>query len=512
MAGKPLTPELSAKLKKEFPLFFLQMNDAQERFIRVKNKDGRTPRRRIFEAGNKVGKCLTYSTFIDTPNGSISVGELYDRGVSFDVYAWDGSGKVKAKASAPFKKDGLHKCYRITMSDGRWIEAADYHRILLEDGIYATVDSLYTYFQSLRESTWGASLSGLPLGAGRLFETRPGCQGDYLADYRPHDAPLHVVRDNVRASFPLQAGVRLRDAVLSHMGDSGNICKDICRLGLCHLSRVATLPRCVARFFGSLFRAVCMFFQQCIDEYLAFRQPCVVGVYLPQSCNEFGQSFLVESRESGTATCSLFSSPLMVDGNNIISIKPIKVMQEVYDFSVEKYHNYFAGGLVHHNTWIGIAEDLAYMMGFRPWLLPEDPDYKVDTEVPNMSMLGCETYKHSVAEKIEPAFRFLVPSTCQAKFKPGPTGVLNVLTLPFDCKGGKCGSELHIRSYDEQASSFEGQDYSGFIHWDEPPPEATWRAAERGKIVSNAPSWFTMTPLKEPWVYDRLSLRAAIYA
>ena len=163
-------------------------------------------------------------------------------------------------------------------------------------------------------------------------------------------------------------------------------------------------------------------------------------------------------------------------------------------------------------TFAGLAEDLAYMMGFRPWLLPEDADYRIDVPVPSISMLGCETYKHSVAEKIEPMLRFLVPSTCQAKFKPGPTGVLNILTLPFDCKGGKCGSELHIRSYDEQAMAFEGLDYNGFIHWDEPPPESIWRAAERGKVVSNAASWFTMTPLAEPWVYDRLSLRAAIYA
>ncbi len=171
----------------------------------------------------------------------------------------------------------------------------------------------------------------------------------------------------------------------------------------------------------------------------------------------------------------------------------------------------YESGNKNGKTWVGIAEDIAWMCGYRPWLVPEDPDYRIDVEVPNISMLGCETYKHSVAEKIEPAFRFLVPSTCQAKFKPGPTGVLNVLTLPFGPKGEKCGSELHIRSYDEHFSTFEGTDYTGFIHWDEPPPENIWRAADRGKVVSNAPSWFTMTPLKEPWIYDRLSLRAAIH-
>jgi hypothetical protein len=163
-------------------------------------------------------------------------------------------------------------------------------------------------------------------------------------------------------------------------------------------------------------------------------------------------------------------------------------------------------------TLIGLAEDLAHMMGFRPWLKPSDPDYKVDVEIPNISMIGCETYKHSVAEKIEPMLRWLTPTTCQPVFKPGPTGVLNVLTLPFDAEGKKCGSKCFIRSYDEEASAFEGIDFSGFIHWDEPPPFKIHQAAERGKVVTNAPSWYTMTPLKEPWVFEQFSQRAAIHA
>lgn len=161
-------------------------------------------------------------------------------------------------------------------------------------------------------------------------------------------------------------------------------------------------------------------------------------------------------------------------------------------------------------THIGLMEDLAHLMGFRPWLLPTDPDYKIEIKLPNIGMIGCETYKHSVAEKIEPMLRYLTPSICQPVFKPGPTGVLNVLTLPFDCEGRKCGSKLFIRSYDEEPSAFEGIDFD-FLHWDEPPPLKIFLAAERGKVVTNAPSWFTMTPLKEPWIFDKLTQRAAVH-
>lgn len=169
----------------------------------------------------------------------------------------------------------------------------------------------------------------------------------------------------------------------------------------------------------------------------------------------------------------------------------------------------FEAGNKNGKTQVALMEDLAHSFGFRPWLVPEDPDYKIDIKVPNIGMIGCETHKNSVKEKIEPTLRWMVPSLCQPVFKPGPTGVLMELTLPFTAKGGKCGSKIYIRSYNEDKDSFEGIDYD-WIHWDEPPPEDIFKAAERGKIVTNAPSWFSMTPLKEAWIYQKFSSRAAI--
>lgn len=159
-------------------------------------------------------------------------------------------------------------------------------------------------------------------------------------------------------------------------------------------------------------------------------------------------------------------------------------------------------------TTIGIAEDIAHMLGCRPWLNDDDPDFKVDVKLPSTGLLGCETMIHSVAEKIEPELRRLIPKQCNPIFKPGASGVCIRVTIPNDLYGKKLGSVLHLRSYDQLPDDFEGLDYS-YVHWDEPPPEKILNAAERGKIVTNAPSWFTMTPLKEPYIYDKYSLHAA---
>lgn len=514
--------EVRAKLKAEFPLFFIEMNDAQDRFIRVKNFKGETPKRRIFEAGNKIGKCVTYSTLISTPHGDVSVGRLFEIGKSFDVWAWDGSKRVISRASAPFKKDGLHQCYRVTMPDGRWIEAADKHRVLLTSGVYSTLDQLVGGVQSsclgtsVSSRTYSGSLlrtisaffrSVLLSGGGRLSERLSNYLCGCSEGSRRYGGQPLKVAEIVPISSPLSTCVRRPCVVLWHLDDLEHIHTHTSPRRYDHPSRAETLPRRVARFFESLCHDAYTFFQLCMCASQEVPQLSIAGVSQLQSSDEFSRPFRWECHGNDMATSY---KPPLVDGNNNISIKPIPVKAECYDFSVEKYHNYCAGGLVHHNTWAGLAEDLAHMMGFRPWLKEDDPDFRIDIKVPNIGMIGCETYKHSVAEKIEPMLRFLTPSICQPVFKPGPTGVLNILTLPFDCFGKKCGSKVYLRSYDEQPSSFEGIDYD-FLHWDEPPPLQIFQAAERGKVVTNAPSWFTMTPLKEAWIFEKLSNRAASF-
>jgi hypothetical protein len=159
-------------------------------------------------------------------------------------------------------------------------------------------------------------------------------------------------------------------------------------------------------------------------------------------------------------------------------------------------------------THIGIAEDLAHSFGKRYWLPEDDPDYLVPVRVPNMGIIGCETMMHSVPEKIWPTLKLLIPKTCRYSAKKNPAGQIQKVVFHTDPEGKKCESEIYIRSYDQEAGSFEGID-SDWIHWDEPPPKPILQAAERGKIVTNAPSWFTMTPLKEAYIYDEYSLKAA---
>lgn len=158
-------------------------------------------------------------------------------------------------------------------------------------------------------------------------------------------------------------------------------------------------------------------------------------------------------------------------------------------------------------TRIGICEDLAHAMGFRPWLEESDIDYKISIQVPNHGLIGCETMAQSVEAKIRPELELLIPAHCGPQWKNDTTGALKSVSLKYDYLGRRCDSIIHIRSYNQPADSFRGID-PHWVHFDEPPPRDIFIACERGKTVTNAPSWLTMTGLKEAYIYDLLTVNA----
>lgn len=192
-------------------------------------------------------------------------------------------------------------------------------------------------------------------------------------------------------------------------------------------------------------------------------------------------------------------------------LKPNRVQEKFYRIKNSKGRlprtRIFEAGNQSGKTTIGVAEDIAHAMGFRPWLKSSDPDFYTRMKVPNVGMVGVEVAGQNLIQRIEPLFREFVPAQCEAEYDRYSDGSIKCLTLRYDYFGNKCGSKIHFRSYVQGADTFEGV-LSDWIHWDEPPPQPILNAANRGKMASNAPSWFTMTPLKEPYIYDVFSLNA----
>lgn len=155
----------------------------------------------------------------------------------------------------------------------------------------------------------------------------------------------------------------------------------------------------------------------------------------------------------------------------------------------------------------GVAEDVAHAMGFRPWLKKTDPDYRIPIQVPNSGFVGCEVAGQNLIQRIEPLFMEFIPKYCAPVVTRYSDGAIKSLVLTYDFNGNPCGSTINFRSYIQPAESYEGV-VSNWGHFDEPPPMDILTAATRGLMSTNGPLWLTMTPLKEPYIYNLFSIKA----
>jgi hypothetical protein len=165
------------------------------------------------------------------------------------------------------------------------------------------------------------------------------------------------------------------------------------------------------------------------------------------------------------------------------------------------------GGNRSGKTQVGCSEDYAHAKGERPWLPEDDPDRKIPIRVPNKGLVVGESFGEQVTKVLVPKFLGdpdrgvpgVIPKSDIEFTKKNPQGVITMIML-------KNGSSITFQSYDQADDLFESTDYD-WAHLDEPPPRPIWVAIRRGMVDRGGRVWFTMTPLKEPWINDELVKR-----
>jgi len=493
-----------------------------------------------FTGGNRSGKCATVNTLIETTQGKKTIGELYEKSKPFEVYAWDGNKKVVTYANPPIKKKGLHKCYNLNMSNGETLGLADHHRVLTSHG-WLYVEQLQASFDNLQGCSLVNDHGILHTNEHHLKDKYEGCLDDYLHDYRQDGEQLPSLLDNDRSFSPLQDDVQQHNDFLYNLDDQHYKHTNNPYVDADHPSNQDVLPLFSAPIYESLSYSFCkflryvglnnLFAQQSIYASSlgslsnpVFAQPGRLSQEHPfwalysSLCSKlaslrynnrkiklpslkffvrFLSNFLSRLRSKVPFSCDL-SSPFNVIGYHTInSITPIDALQEVYDFEVPFYKNYFAGGIVHHNTTLGTILAISTMLGFYPW--NKESLYFPHNLPRKVRYIGQDWNKQIKSVIIPELFKWM-PANRKVTRKKNNDGIEYLWT------DEETGSSIEVMSNLQDSGLHEG--WSGdLIVYDEPPKRPIRIANARGLVDRCGRELFCMTLLKEAWV-DREVIKA----
>lgn len=109
-------------------------------------------------------------------------------------------------------------------------------------------------------------------------------------------------------------------------------------------------------------------------------------------------------------------------------------------------------------------------------------------------------FKKGVGGVFQPYMDALIPRKLVKRIQKTQYGVYEKIFF-------ENGSILDIMTHEQDIEVFEG--WSGHrAHFDEPPPRDRYIATKRGLIDYGGKSSFSLTPLKEPWIFDELHEKA----
>mgnify|MGYP001409737831 CR=1 FL=1 len=152
-------------------------------------------------------------------------------------------------------------------------------------------------------------------------------------------------------------------------------------------------------------------------------------------------------------------------------------------------------------TQCGAAEDVAWLIGERPWEEPAFRKFNVPSR-PVKGIVVCPDLdivdRVWTSESGQPPgklWHFLPRTMVRSTHTKQGTIVRVELTN---------GSVIHfetVKAWKNDPMSLESADWD-FAHFDEPIPKEMHTSIVRGLIDRGGKQWFTLTPLREPWIND----------
>ena len=156
---------------------------------------------------------------------------------------------------------------------------------------------------------------------------------------------------------------------------------------------------------------------------------------------------------------------------------------------------------------MGAAEDVAFALGYRPWIAEGDPLRTLGIPPhPTKGLIVCTTWKKSREVFTETdsggalgkLFKY-IPASCLGDPTRNHSGFID--RIPVKHVSGEWSVILldTIEGFKKNSLAQESSVHD-WAHIDEPIPEQMWKAIARGLVDRGGRAWFTCTPLTEPWI------------
>ena len=152
---------------------------------------------------------------------------------------------------------------------------------------------------------------------------------------------------------------------------------------------------------------------------------------------------------------------------------------------------------------MGVAEDVAWSLGYRPWLRKDDPAYRGGIPQHPTRGLVITTDWETVDDVFtgdrgtRGKFWMFIPEGEVKSSLRNHSGSIDTLEL----RNGSLIKFNTVKAFMTNPQSAESKDWD-WIHVDEPCPEKMYKASARGLMDRRGSAWFTLTPLREPWITD----------
>ncbi len=176
-------------------------------------------------------------------------------------------------------------------------------------------------------------------------------------------------------------------------------------------------------------------------------------------------------------------------------------------FSAACYHyRYARTGNRFGKSEMGAAEDIAFALGYRPWIPEGDPLRTLG--IPTHPTKGLiittdwdkskEVFTEIEGENKGKLIKY-IPKNALGQPTKNHSGAIDRIPVRHSSGGW---SVIHLDTVKSYKQNPLGQESSvwDWVHVDEPIPKGMWQAVARGLVDRGGRAWFTCTPISEPWI------------